>query len=397
MLFENGDFLGYAEPSHQGKSKPKATISLQGVYVDIPGTSSARKDQFNLIPLAMGKGMETFFVDTDRSEDDTVAWTQHLSRMIEVVNPGEAWAKTLASTNLQVWSEVVVDKEAGEEYTAFMFRIKRADGDWGFKQRYSGLQKWHTEFVVPTYDKSAPKFPGKHALAKKGDKMVETRRQDLSRYFVALLGIPGFMESEQFDMLIDRQKNAAFSHAKKATSEAIQEAVAAVEEAAEEFDVSTLEAPEEWVNLHRSPLPETVRRRPRLLNQEVGSKWFLDDEQLDMATYELIFLTVGTSSSLLSPKERGILDSVRTKLGINRRKLADISRIMLDKAADDEEEGGGVDLRGSYTAREGTLDLLDKKGKGKRWMFRLSGLNLEYFKASAQAMLPLRQWFIGTL
>lgn len=385
MLTEDGNFQGYAAPADQGKNKPKATVSLQGVYVDIPGTSSARKDQFNLVPIAMGKSMETFFVDTDRSEDDTVEWTQHLSRMIEAMNPGEAWAKTLASTNLQVWAEVVVDKEAGEEYTAYMFRIKRADGDWGFKQRYSGLQKWHTEFVVPTYDKSAPKFPGKHAVAKKGDKFLETRRQDLSRYFVTLLGIPGFMESEQFDMLIDRQKNAAFSHAKKDGSEAIREAVAAVEEAAEEFDVSTLEAPEEWVNLHSKPLPATVRRRPRLLNQEppvVSNVWYLDDEQLDIATYELIFLTVGTSSSLLSPKERGILDSVRTKLGINRRKLADISRIMLDKAADEEDEGGGVDLRGSYTAREGTLDLLDKKGKGKRWMFRLSGLNLEYFKVS---------------
>jgi hypothetical protein len=384
VLTEDGRFKGYAKPSDAGKAKPKAEFPLSNVYVDIPGSSSARKDQFNLIPLAMGKAIETFYVDTDTSEEDTLEWTQHLAQVIGAVNPGESWSKNLSKTVLQVWSEVTTDKDTGDTYTAFMFRIKRADGEWGFKQRYSGLQKWHTEFVVPAHDKAAPKFPGKHAVAKKGDKFVETRRQDLSRYFVALLGIPGFMESDEFDMLIDRQKNAAFSHAKKASSEEVQKAVAAVEEAHEEFDVSTLEAPEEWVNLHRSPLPETVRHKPRLLFQE--EEWgVLDDEQLDLATYELIFLTVGTSSSLLSPKERGILELVRSKLGITRRKLNEISHIMLDKAADEEEEGGAVDLRGSTMAREGTLDLLDKKGKGKRWMFRLSGLNLEYYKTSGSS------------
>lgn len=386
VLYENGDFFGYAKPNLVGKAKPKASYDLRNVYVDIPGSPSARKDQFNLVPLGMGKAIETFFVDTgENSEDDTAKWTQQLALVIEAVNRGEIWAKSLSKTVLQVWSEQIVDTDAGEEYTAFMFRIRRADGEWGFKQRYSGLQKWHSEFVVPAHGQEAPKFPGKHAVAKKGEKFVETRRQDLSRYFICLLGLPGFMESNEFDMLIDRQKNAAFANAKKASSEQVKSAVAAVEEAHEEFDDSTLEAPEEWINLHRSPLPETVRRKPRLLFQEAGSPWLLDDEQLDLATYELIYLTVGTSSSLLSPKERGILETVRSKLGITRRKLAEISRIMLDKSGDDvgDEGGGAVDLRGKSAAREGTLELLDKKGKGKMWMFRLSGLTLEYFKAAS--------------
>eukprot|EP01043_Picozoa_sp_COSAG02_P028322 COSAG02_NODE_1712_length_11221_cov_93.698346_1_plen_236_part_10 len=222
MLYENGDFFGYAKPDLVGKTKPKASYSLRNVFVDIPGNPGARKDQFNLIPIAMGKAIETFYVDTGgTSEDDTAKWTQQLAVVIEAVNRGEVWAKNLSKTMLQVWAELIVDKDAGEEYTAFMFRITRIDGEWGFKQRYSGLQKWHTEFVLPAHGASSPKFPPKHAVAKKGGKFVETRRQDLSRYFICLLGKPGFMESREFDMLINRQKNAAFANAKKASSTAL--------------------------------------------------------------------------------------------------------------------------------------------------------------------------------
>jgi len=49
----------------------------------------------------------------------------------------------------------------------------------------------------------------------------------------------------------------------------------------------------------------------RLLSQQEGSKWLLDGEQLDMAAFEMFYLTMGTSASLLSPKERGTLDFVR--------------------------------------------------------------------------------------
>ena len=64
VLYENGDFFGYAKPNLVGKAKPKASYDLRNVYVDIPGSPSARKDQFNLVPLGMGKAIETFFVDT---------------------------------------------------------------------------------------------------------------------------------------------------------------------------------------------------------------------------------------------------------------------------------------------------------------------------------------------
>ena len=50
-----------------------------------------------------------------------------------------------------------------------------------------------------------------------------------------------------------------------------------------------------------------------------------------------------------------------------------------------DEEESAVDLRSTVSAREGTLELLDKKGKGKRWMFRLTGLNLEYYKVSGSS------------
>eukprot|EP01045_Picozoa_sp_COSAG04_P030385 COSAG04_NODE_5264_length_1681_cov_1.789507_2_plen_125_part_00 len=93
------------------------------------------------------------------------------------------------------------------------------------------------------------------------------------------------------------------------------------------FGQSTLEAPDEWVNLHRAALPGAGRRRARLLSQEEGSPWLLSDEQLDIAAYEMIFLTVGTSASLLSPKERGVLESVQSALSISRRKLAEISQV----------------------------------------------------------------------
>eukprot|EP01052_Picozoa_sp_SAG31_P017168 SAG31_NODE_1162_length_9594_cov_3.045498_10_plen_125_part_00 len=54
-----------------------------------------------------------------------------------------------------------------------------------FKQRFSGLLKWHEEVIMPSRGKAAaPKFPGKHALAKKNDKFTEMRRLDLSRYFL---------------------------------------------------------------------------------------------------------------------------------------------------------------------------------------------------------------------
>ena len=114
-----------------------------------------------------------------------------LLRVIETVNPSDAWAKNLKRVNLQAW----VDKEAAEDHTDFIFKISGSGGEWGFKQRFSGLEKWHKDSIAPSYGEDAPEFPGKHALKlKKGkDKFVENRRQDLCRYFIHLLALPGFL------------------------------------------------------------------------------------------------------------------------------------------------------------------------------------------------------------
>ena len=328
-LFEDGRFEAVKQPPDVGKKKPSESVRLENVFIDVPGNPSARKDQFNVVPMAMGKSKQSFFVDTDKTEADTQEWTLLLSQVIERLNGGQAWARSLSKMTLQVWPEQVADKESGEEYTAFMFRISRDDGEWGWKQRYSGLQRWHVEYVVKEHGKGAPKFPGKHAvggLKGKGDKFTESRRLDLQRYFIELLGFRGFMESDMFDILLDRQRNQVLGD-KKASSKEVEQAVAAAATAAEDFDESTLEAPDEWVNLHRAALPGAGRRRARLLSQEEGSPWLLSDEQLDIAAYELIFLTVGTSASLLSPKERGVLESVQSALSISRRKLAEISQV----------------------------------------------------------------------
>ena len=317
------------QPPDVGKKKPSESVRLENVFIDVPGNPSARKDQFNVVPMAMGKSKQSFFVDTDKTEADTQEWTLLLSQVIETLNGGQAWARSLSKMTLQVWPEQVADKESGDEYTAFMFRISRDDGEWGWKQRYSGLQRWHVEYVMKEHGKGAPKFPGKHAvggLKGKGDKFTESRRLDLQRYFIELLGFRGFMESDMFDILLDRQRNQVLGD-KKASSKEVEQAVAAAATAAEDFDESTLEAPDEWVNLHRAALPGAGRRRARLLSQEEGSPWLLSDEQLDIAAYEMIFLTVGTSASLLSPKERGVLESVQSALSISRRKLAEISQV----------------------------------------------------------------------
>ena len=198
------------QPPDVGKKKPSESVRLENVFIDVPGNPSARKDQFNVVPMAMGKSKQSFFVDTDKTEADTQEWTLLLSQVIERLNGGQAWARSLSKMTLQVWPEQVADKESGEEYTAFMFRISRDDGEWGWKQRYSGLQRWHVEYVVKEHGKGAPKFPGKHAvggLKGKGDKFTESRRLDLQRYFIELLGFRGFMESDMFDILLDRQRN----------------------------------------------------------------------------------------------------------------------------------------------------------------------------------------------
>eukprot|EP01052_Picozoa_sp_SAG31_P017167 SAG31_NODE_1162_length_9594_cov_3.045498_9_plen_157_part_00 len=104
-----------------------------------------------------------------------------------------------------------------------------------------------------------------------------------------------------------------------------------------EFDSAKFNVSDEWLNLNQAKLRSgsgtggkaggskgngntmatKLRSRPldRLQFGVGGNAWHLDDGELDIAAYEMLFLTVGTSSSLLSPKQRETLDVVRAKLG----------------------------------------------------------------------------------
>eukprot|EP01051_Picozoa_sp_SAG22_P008381 SAG22_NODE_635_length_8370_cov_33.081127_10_plen_184_part_00 len=148
--------------------------------------------------------------------------------------PCSAWSWT---TRTQVWPQHIVVKDTKEEYDVFAFKIASAGGTWNFRQRFSGLAKWHDEYIAAKHGKAAPKFPPKHALvgskarsfccastvflsktvpfravllpqAKKSDKFLEGRRLDLCRYFLQLLGVPGFLQSPELGFLLDKKKNA---------------------------------------------------------------------------------------------------------------------------------------------------------------------------------------------
>ena len=74
------------QPPDVGKKKPSESVRLENVFIDVPGNPSARKDQFNVVPMAMGKSKQSFFVDTDKTEADTQEWTLLLSQVIETLN-----------------------------------------------------------------------------------------------------------------------------------------------------------------------------------------------------------------------------------------------------------------------------------------------------------------------
>ena len=257
LLWENGTFHCFKDPTDtkKKKSKPVETIKLEDMFVDEPGSPSAPGNTFNLLPIGLGKEAHAFAVDTDRPVQDAQAWVTALTRVIQSSNPEAKWAKGLQKVKLQAW----VDKDAVEDHVDFMFKISGSGGEWGFKQRFSGLERWHLDSVKPAYGKAAPTFPAKHALklSKAKDKFVENRRQDLCRYFIQLLAQPGFLQSDELNVLLNKQANALLADRKRRASVAavdIEEAIAD----AEEFDESTLQASEEWLALHTA-MP-TVRR-----------------------------------------------------------------------------------------------------------------------------------------
>jgi hypothetical protein len=383
-LNADGSVLGYKKPTDkaQGK-KPAETMSLHDCFVDIPGGPAALQNAFSIVPMHLGKTAEIFVVDSDRPEEDRVEWAGHLLRVIERVNSGN-WAKSVRKVQLQVWPETVFVKDTKEEYIVFTFRVKSSGGEWLFKQRFSGLAKWHHNVVEPAHVKSAPKFPSKHALSKQNEKFVEIRRLDLCRYFLQLLGLPGFLQSSELAILLDKKKNAALAD-KDANMVAVVNEPSA-EDSSGAFDASKFDAPDEWIALNRAKVngPGSTSRKgtsmhERLRNQN-DSAWHLDDEQLDLAAYEMLFLTVGTSSCLLSPKERETLDFVRAKLGISRKKMADITAQMLNREADTTVDEG--EMRTSLSDQfqgEGFLDIM-KGQKAQRRYFRVHGLEIKYYE-----------------
>lgn len=243
----------------------------------------------------------------------------------------------------------------------------------------------HDEFIVATHGKGAPKFPGKHSLAKKSEKFLEGRRLDMCRYFLMLLGHPGFLQSSELAILLNKKKNAALAD-KGANISAISDDAEAAAESGE-FDASKFDVSEEWINLNQtavqskgSSMSSKLKDSPLNRLQFTDPAWHLDDNELDIAAYEMLFLTVGTSSSLLSPKERETLDVVRAKLGISRKKMKEITHHILNKPSDEvgEEGGGGMESFANTVAMQGHLELL-KGQKGQRRFFRLQGFELKHF------------------
>lgn len=386
VLHRDGRLEGYKQPQDATKGKKPATrSSVLHHFVDEPGgpNQPAEKNVFSLVPISMGKSSTTYTVDTDKVVADTANWTNALTKVIEgTAEPSEAWARSLNKTKLQVWTE------RAEDHTEFVFRVSGSGGEWSFKQRFSGLERWHQGFVKPAHGKDAPDFPAKHKLkaGRQGEKFTEQRRQDLCRYFIRLLALPGFLQSAEMDQLLNKKANEALADKKRGTVAVKADIESALVEA-EDFDESTLEASEEWLNLHRAATPGRLAQlsspdavTARLLNQQKGSAWLLNDQQLDLAAFEMLHLTMGTSSSLLSPKERETLELMAVALNISKRKREELVRHMLghEQATAGASDSAAVNAESSQHRKQGYLELVGKKGKLQKYWFRLTGLELEY-------------------
>jgi|EP01047_Picozoa_sp_COSAG01_P012410 hypothetical protein len=412
----DGALVGFKEPrdAEAGK-KPSERISLEEAFVDEPGGPDAAPGQsganaFNIVPIEMGKSSHRLTVDcdSDKLAEDTAAWVLALTKVIQAVNRGAGWAQSLGKTKLQAWAE------RSEDHTDFMFRITDRGGEWSFKQRFSGLARWHESFIVASQGSSAPAFPAKHAIKSarsQGDKFTEQRRQDLCRYFIHLLAQPGFLQSPEMDKLLNKKASEALADKARKTTSVAKDVEAATAEG-EVFDESTLEASEEWLGLHQAVLPGRMpvltsgrSETERLLSQGEGSPWHLDRRQLDLAAFEMIFLTLGTTRGLLSPKERDTLDVIAAQLGISKRKREEVVMQITEHSEQFGGGGGGTasaaaegdvagigDACGGGTAKQGQLELLGKK-KGQAYWFRLQGLSLQYMSRTGSGSAKL----VGTI
>ena len=117
----------------------------------------------------------------------------------------------------------------------------------------------------------------------------------------------------------------------------------------------------------------------RLLKQG-DEAWKLDEEDLDLAAYEQLLLTLPASPHLLPNAEIETLDYVRSKFYYTTRRH---KAIAMSVALGSQQAEIEVASAGSDFVPKGWLEKAgdDKRGKYKKRWFELDGMQLEYFNA----------------
>jgi hypothetical protein len=129
----------------------------------------------------------------------------------------------------------------------------------------------------------------------------------------------------------------------------------------------------------------------RLLRQEVDEtgaprepKWYLDDEQLDLAAFEQLVLTLPNTEQYLRSRERETFGYVASKCGFTKRRQQQLYASVTRGAQREQFEEELIEAVEQVDELEGYLEKQGEKKKGvkggafkKRW-FQLAGSHMDY-------------------
>ena len=367
-------------------------MDLRGQFVDVPPPGS-QGFEFNIVERKQGGKCESYTADNALElEKWKTALRVTMRGLISLSDKFE----------VQVCPEFAKD-DKGKDYTLFAVKILSEGSESLVRQRYSALEDWHKTTATNRWTTRMPAFPSKGKLVanQKSAKFVEARRLNFARYFFELLCLPGFIQSDEFDVILAKRGKAKDGGASGGGGGGAAASAGGGREP-EPMPMVDMED-DAWLQMHMSGDSGSSRRTERPASSRGLDPWqggkepVLDSHQLDIAAYEALMLSIDFAPpSQFSPKERDALDSIRTQLGISKRQHREIHTIMSSDEGNSAEQvresfsHSAASKVGSPVAaggikREGKLlKKGEKNTKMKDRYFVLEGSMLTYYKDSSK-------------